>query len=103
MAYEQSIDACLGEGRLTETELAAALEEARGGLAQLRAWHDDASLPLLALPARRDDLAALKAVIARYREGFDDVLVLGTGGSSLGGRALCALAPPQVEAARVAD
>lgn len=94
MPYNQSIDNCLGEGRLSEAELAAALDEARGGLAQLRAWRDDGSLPLLALPGRRDDLDALQPVIGRYRDGFDDVLVLGTGGSSLGGRALCALAPP---------
>ena len=94
MSYEQSIHECLGADRLSEDELIAALEQTRGGLAQLRAWRDDGSLPLLALPGRRDDLAALQAVIARYREGFDDVLVLGTGGSSLGGRALCALAKP---------
>ena len=94
MSYKQSIDNCLGAGRLSEAQLAAALEQARGGLAQLRAWHGDDSLPLLALPGRRDDLAALRPVIGRCREGFDDVLVLGTGGSSLGGRALCALAPP---------
>ena len=87
MSYEQSIHECLGADRLSEDELIAALEQTRGGLAQLRAWRDDGSLPLLALPGRRDDLAALQAVIARYREGFDDVLILGTGGSSLGGRA----------------
>lgn len=95
MAYRQSIDECLGEGRLSEAELAAALAEALGGLAQIRSWRDAESLPLLALPARRDDLAALQGVIDRHREGYDDVLVLGTGGSSLGGRALCALARPR--------
>ena len=97
MSYKQSIDNCLaaaiGERGLGDTELAAALGEARGGLAQLRAWHGDGALPLLRLPGRRDDLAALRPVIGRYRDGFDNVLVLGTGGSSLGGRALCALAP----------
>ena len=94
MAYEQSIDDCLGEGRLSESELTAALAQARLGLAQLRAWHGDGSLPLLALPGRRDDLEALAPVVARYREHCSDLLVLGTGGSSLGGRALCALAKP---------
>jgi glucose-6-phosphate isomerase len=98
MSYEQSIDNCLaaaiGERGLGEPELAAALEQTRGGRARLRTWRDDSSLPLLALPGRRDDLAALKPVIGRYRDGFDDILVLGTGGSSLGGRALCALGEP---------
>jgi glucose-6-phosphate isomerase len=98
MSYEHSIDNCLaaaiGERGLGEPELAAALEQTRGGRARLRTWRDDGSLPLLALPGRRDDLAALKPVIGRYRDGFDDILVLGTGGSSLGGRALCALGEP---------
>jgi glucose-6-phosphate isomerase len=96
MSYSQSIENCLaaaiGAGGLGEAGLAKALEEARGGLDSLRARRADASLPLLALPLRRDDLAALQPVIDRYRTNFTDVLVLGTGGSSLGGRALCALA-----------
>jgi len=98
MSYTQSIETCLaasiGDGGLGQAELVAALNEARGGLDQLRGWRADGSLPLLALPGRRDDLEALKPVIHRYREHCADVLVLGTGGSSLGGRALCALAEP---------
>ena len=98
MSYSQSIDNCLaaaiGDGGLGEEGLEAALGEARGGLAQLRAWCGDGSLPLLALPGRRDDVEALQPVIASYREHCSDLLVLGTGGSSLGGRALCALAEP---------
>jgi glucose-6-phosphate isomerase len=98
MPYEQSIDNCLaasiGDQGLHEAELAVALEQAELGLVQLRAWRDAGSLPLLDLPGRRDDLDALKPVIHRYQEHFADVLVLGTGGSSLGGRALCARAAP---------
>lgn len=98
MSYTQSIETCLaasiGGGGVGEAELSAALEEARGGLAQVRVWRADGALPLLALPGRRDDLEALKPVIERYRTQCTDVLVLGTGGSSLGGRALCALGRP---------
>lgn len=94
MAYEQSIDECLGADRLSQAELAAALAEVGLGAAQLRAWHDEGSLPLLALPGRRDDLEAVKPVVDSYRTHCSDILVLGTGGSSLGGRALCALAKP---------
>lgn len=95
MTYKQSIDDCLGAGRLSESELAAALEQARLGLAQLRAWRESDFLPFLALPGRRDDLDVLWPVIASYQEHCTDILVLGTGGSSLGGRALCALAQPR--------
>lgn len=98
MPYQQSIDNCLaaaiGDQGLHEAELSVALEEAELGLVQLRAWREAGSLPLLDLPGRRDDLDALQPVIERYREHCADVLVLGTGGSSLGGRALCALAEP---------
>jgi len=98
MSYTQSIENCLaaaiGAGGLDEAQLAAAMDAARGGLDALRAWRADGSLPLLALPRRRDDLEALKPVIDGYRTRCADVLVLGTGGSSLGGRALCALAEP---------
>src|SRR3546814_10156034 len=49
-------------------------------------------LPLLSLPARRDDINAWQPIIDRYRSQFDDVVVLGIGGSSLGGATLCRLA-----------
>ena len=49
-------------------------------------------MPLLALPGRRDDLAAWRPIVDRYRSQFDDVVVLGIGGSSLGGATLCRLA-----------
>lgn len=98
MSYNQSIENCLaaaiGARGLTGTQLAAALDEARLGLAQLRAWHESDFLPLLALPGRRDDLETLWPVLASFQELCTDILVLGTGGSSLGGRALYALAQP---------
>ena len=98
MRYQQSIDNCMsaviGDSGLSGEAFAAALAEARPALDRLRSWRKSGELPLLALPARRDDLQALAPVAARYAESFDDILVLGTGGSSLGGRALCALARP---------
>ena len=44
--------------------------------------------PILALPARRDDLERLAPIAARLRGDFADLVVLGTGGSSLGAQAL---------------
>ncbi len=66
-------------------------DAATAALDWIRARHDDAGLPLLGLPRRRDDIVAWKPIVDRYRSLYDDVVVLGTGGSSLGGATLCAL------------
>ena len=94
--YTQDIAACLadriGEGGLSQDAFKRHVSACAPALAQLRAGRDDATLPFLTLPERHDDLGPLASLAARYRGEFDDVLVLGTGGSSLGGRAVAALA-----------
>src|SRR5579862_3950500 len=100
MEYRQDIAGCLaetvGSRGLTADELNAALERAVPALATLRRRYDDSSLPLLRLPKRRDDIAAVKRLLRDFRAGprlrFRDVIILGTGGSSLGGQTLYALA-----------
>jgi glucose-6-phosphate isomerase len=67
-------------------------------LGKLRQAHDNSSLPLLRLPAATADLDDLEDLAERMTESFDDVVVLGTGGSSLGGRTLCALGLSPAEA-----
>jgi glucose-6-phosphate isomerase len=96
MLYEHLSETCLaariGDGGLSDAGLAHTREAALGALGRLRAARDDGSLPLLGLPERTDDLCACRPVADAYRERFADVVVLGTGGSSLGGQALAALA-----------
>ncbi len=96
MPYRQETADCfagkIGEGGLTAGEFDPALAATAPVLEDLRAKFAEASLPLLRLPAMREDLPALEALALSYRESFDDVIVLGTGGSSLGGRTLAALA-----------
>jgi glucose-6-phosphate isomerase len=95
LPYHQDIDGCLaarvGEGGLGAAEFDAVLAEIGPALEALHRRHRDGSLTLLHLPARRDDLEPLRPIAARFAEAFGDVVVLGTGGSSLGGAALCAL------------
>jgi len=103
MPYSHEVESCfsdaIGADGLTRAEFAALLDATRPAVDALRRRHDDGSLPLLRLPARRDDLPALAKVAERYRRDFDDILVLGTGGSSLGGKSLCELAGPAPVAA----
>lgn len=66
------------------------LRWAEPALGRLRQAYDDGSLPILSLPELTDDIDGLEPVAARYRQ-FEHVVILGTGGSSLGGQALYAL------------
>ena len=96
MTYRQEIAGCLAEScqrGLTAAELDDALRRTEPALSSVAKMHGDGSLPLLRLPARRDDIAQLKPLAAEFAR-FQDVIVLGTGGSSLGGQTLVALAPP---------
>ena len=57
-------------------------------LKKLKVAYEERTLPLLRVPSRRDDLADIAAVARRFRARFADVVVLGTGGSSLGAQTL---------------
>src|SRR5258708_26256344 len=96
MPYRQDIAGCLadtvGPRGVTLGELDAMLARAKPALTNLARRRNDGSLPLLRLPARRDDLAALADFADEFRRRFDHVLLLGIGGSILGGQTLCALA-----------
>jgi glucose-6-phosphate isomerase len=95
MIYQQSIDGCLsskiGEAGLTADRLqhwltltaprfAALAEEARTG-----------SFAHFRILSERDDIAEATAAYRVLAEGADTVVILGTGGSSLGGQALAQL------------
>ena len=109
MEYTHRIDACfsdapndpdLNASRLTNARYTAMLARTQPALDQIRQWRNDGTLPLLELPYRQDDIYQITPLAARFRDSFDDVIVLGTGGSSLGGKSLYALAdfgwgPPQ--------
>src|SRR5690348_13530784 len=66
----------------------AALAALNPPLKRLQGAYEEHTLPLLRAPARRDDLAEIAAVARRFRRDFDDVVVLGIGGSSLGAQTL---------------
>jgi glucose-6-phosphate isomerase len=96
MSFVQSIESALG-GRVGAdgagaNALADALARTAPALEALRARHADGSLPLLRLPATRDDLGPIRDTARRLSTGASDVVFLGTGGSSLGGQTLAQLA-----------
>jgi glucose-6-phosphate isomerase len=95
LPYRQELAACFAE-RIGPHGLARAdherlLAASAPAIAELRAWRQ-AGHPILALPERRDDLAVIEDAAARLRASGAELVVLGTGGSSLGGQTLAALA-----------
>jgi glucose-6-phosphate isomerase len=94
--YQQVTDTCfdaaIGEMGLKTAEFSETLAACLPAMEGLRRAHDTGRLPLLRLPARRDDLEMLGPIAERYRQEFDDVVMLATGGSSLGGQTISALA-----------
>jgi glucose-6-phosphate isomerase len=95
MLFEQEIDGCfadrVGEGGLTREAYSGAIERAGQALKALREAATQRTLPLLAVPAMRDDLVAAGSIAQRLRNGGTDIVIFGIGGSSLGAQALAQL------------
>jgi len=82
----------IGANGIGKAALDDALRASEAALAWVRDAHAGAKLPLLRLTERTDDLGEIKSAAARLAAGATDVVMLGTGGSSLGGQTLAQLA-----------
>jgi glucose-6-phosphate isomerase len=95
MPLNQTIDRALektiGAHGVSDAALSAALARTEGALDRLRQHYAEGTLPLLRLPERQDDLADIASAAARLKYGATDIVMLGTGGSSLGGQTLAQL------------
>jgi glucose-6-phosphate isomerase len=86
--YTLAMRAGLGhEAGLTDAELDACADAVRAAIERVRRRVDAGELGFWRLPCDRDAAGAVQRIAARCAD-FDDVLVLGIGGSSLGARAL---------------
>jgi glucose-6-phosphate isomerase len=95
MPYSHSIERAfksrIGEGGIDDQAFARTLAHAEGELENLRRAYRSRALPLLGLPERTDDLAPLRKAAKKFARARD-IVVLGVGGSSLGGQTLAQLA-----------
>ncbi|MDD9993111.1 MAG: glucose-6-phosphate isomerase [Rhodospirillales bacterium] len=93
-AIYQDISTCLadavGAGGIARDALDRLLPEAGRALAGLRRARAAGTQPFLAYADGRDNLAALAALAGEWRRRFRRLVVLGTGGATLGGQALAA-------------
>jgi glucose-6-phosphate isomerase len=96
MTIAQSIDSALettvGPHGLADGALGAALARAEGALDRLRRHYAEGTLALLRLPEKQDDLAPIRDAAKTLTAAATDIVMLGTGGSSLGGQTLAQLA-----------
>jgi glucose-6-phosphate isomerase len=96
MPILQSIESAraerIGSHGVTAGAFQDALARTGEALATIRTRHGDGSLPLLQLPGRHDDLPAIHDAGTRLATNATDIVILGTGGSSLGGQTLAQLA-----------
>ncbi|HEY6701888.1 MAG TPA: glucose-6-phosphate isomerase [Pseudolabrys sp.] len=96
MNIVQSIESAreerIGSHGIGADVLKAALARAEGALDRIRAWHADRTLPLLRLPETHADLETIRDTARQLADRATDIVILGTGGSSLGGQTLAQLA-----------
>ncbi|MGB8039853.1 MAG: glucose-6-phosphate isomerase [Pseudolabrys sp.] len=96
MGIVQSIESArqehVGPHGIGADALKSALARAESALDWLRARHADGRLPLLRLPETRSDLETIRDTARQFADRATDVVILGTGGSSLGGQTLAQLA-----------
>ena len=88
--YEHDVDDIFKNDILSERDYKNSLGLARDAVDTLRAKGKNGSLEMLEAVSWRDDISNFNAVGTFYRR-FHSVLVIGMGGASLGGKALCSL------------
>jgi glucose-6-phosphate isomerase len=95
MLYQQKIENCFstaaGSGGLEKEAYEALIATAVSAVEDMAAELSSGGLAPLALANEHADLEAMEDVAEHFRENFDRLVVLGTGGSSLGGQALTSI------------
>ena len=92
-SVEQALAENIGTGGISASAYKTVLADIELALVRLRGEAWDASLTLLGLPRQTIDIAGIEEIALKINlSGATDVVILGTGGSSLGGQALAQLA-----------
>jgi glucose-6-phosphate isomerase len=96
MSIVQDVSGCLreraGASAVDQADLNAVLGETTSALEWIRTAHAERTLPLLRLPERRDDIEPCAHAADTFLRGASEVVVFGTGGSSLGAQTLAQFA-----------
>ncbi|WP_416899984.1 MAG: hypothetical protein ACMVY4_09895 [Minwuia sp.] len=97
LPFEHHIEACVqgevGNGGLSPDAFARLMAQGSTAVRHIRDQLAAGAAPHFGQASRRDDLNQLADLAGEIRNRFQRVVVLGTGGSSLGGQSVVALAP----------
>jgi len=95
--YKQITDFCMqdkiGVHGLSEVEISGYLSALKSGFEKLKKREFVGANTILELPSQTDDLEAIEHLAESIRKRFSHVVVVGSGGSALGGSALLQFAP----------
>ena len=96
MPLRQNTDNCffneIGKNGLSRETFESVLARCGPVLGELRETHTSGEMALLGLPAETGDLEQIRSAADWLSDGSTDVVILGTGGSSLGGQTLAQVA-----------
>ena len=87
-----AMQAKVGDGGITDKDFDAAMAKIVKAMNRLADDYAQKNLALLSLPTEKSDLASIRAFADRLAKGAKDIVLLGTGGSALGGQTLAQLA-----------
>lgn len=90
MRYKQNTEYCFGKGRLEKGDVSVLLSEAKAHLAAVLKEKDSGQLPILGI-TESAELSEINELASAIKKNFDNLIVLGTGGSILCGRALSSM------------
>ncbi len=89
--YSRFYQDTIGDTGVQPRQINAYLPLAIQARDDLKKLYEEKSLPLLHLPKATDDVAELKKLVESIDVDYTDVVILGTGGSSLGAQTLAQL------------
>ncbi len=93
LPIQQDISGCFGTSvGLTEDELQPYLQRCEEARTEFANELNQSRFSAYAIARREDDLSALASIAEDWRKRFSRIVLFGTGGSSLGARALAVLA-----------
>lgn len=89
---QYAMESKIGVGGLREADIDKAMVRILKAMTRLQEDYATKRLALLQLPSEKSDLADIRAFAARISKNAKDIVLLGTGGSALGGQTVAQLA-----------